>query len=152
MGRSSTLGRRVCGATLLDGVARRRADLHRPATARVDAALGVASVAAARAVSVALHGPARARQRGCSGDGRGFSPFAAFRLHSIFSSAENFRRVLRRMSRTAFSAESFWGMGPTSSRSLEPSLRSSLDLVQTQLTASTWLSRMRMSIRYHCEF
>jgi len=48
----------------------------------------------------------------------------------IFSSAENLRRVLRRMSRTAFSAESFWGMDPTSSRSL------SLDLVQTQLTAS----------------
>ena len=37
----------------------------------------------------------------------------------------------------AFSAEPFWGMGPTSSRSLEPSLNSSLDLVQTQLTAHT---------------
>ncbi len=64
----------------------------------------------------------------------GIQPSSTIR---IFSSAENFRRVLRRMSRTAFSAESFWGMGPTSSRSLEPSLRRSLDLVQTQLTGNS---------------
>ncbi len=45
------------------------------------------------------------------------------------------------MSRTAFSAESFWVTGPSSSRSLEPSLSSSLDLVQTQLTGSTPFAR-----------
>jgi hypothetical protein len=46
-------------------------------------------------------------------------PRRSSRTIRIFSSAENFRRVLRRMSRTVFSAEPFWGMGPSSSRSLE---------------------------------
>jgi hypothetical protein len=54
----------------------------------------------------------------------------------IFSSAENFRWVLRRILRTAFSAEPFWGTGSSSSRSLEPSITRSLDLVPTQLTAN----------------
>ena len=40
----------------------------------------------------------------------------------IFSSAENRRRVLRRIYRTAFSAEVFFSIGSFSFRSSEPSL------------------------------
>ncbi len=50
-------------------------------------------------------------------------------------SAENRRRVLRRMSRTAFSADAFLAMDSLSSRSLEPSLSSAPLSVQTRLTA-----------------
>ena len=53
----------------------------------------------------------------------------------IFSSAEKHRRVFRRMSRTAYSADAFFAMDSFSSRSREPSLRSSLHSVQTRLTA-----------------
>ncbi len=53
----------------------------------------------------------------------------------IFSWAENRRRVLRRISRTAFSADAFFSMDPFSSRSPEPSLRSSVQSVQTPLMA-----------------
>jgi hypothetical protein len=49
-------------------------------------------------------------------------PYDAIRT---FSSAENRRRVLRRMSRTAFSADSFFVMDSFSSRSQEPPLGSS---------------------------
>ena len=55
----------------------------------------------------------------------------------IFSSAENRRRVFRRMSRTVFSADSYFAMDSFSSRSQEPSLRSSTKNVQTRLTAYT---------------
>ncbi len=55
----------------------------------------------------------------------------------IFSSAENRRRVLRRMPRTAFSADAFVAMDSFSPRSLEPSLRSETQIVQTQLTGNT---------------
>ena len=47
------------------------------------------------------------------------------------------RRVLRRMSRTAFSADSFLAMDSFSSRSPEPSLISLARLVQPRLTAHT---------------
>ena len=55
----------------------------------------------------------------------------------IYSSAENRRRVLRRISRTAFSADAFFSMDSLSLRSLEPSLRSPAHSVQTRLTAHT---------------
>jgi len=61
----------------------------------------------------------------------------------IFSSAENRRRVFRRMSRTAFSADAFFVMDPFSSRSPEPSLRSPTKNVQTQLTGNTGSTRQR---------
>ncbi len=56
---------------------------------------------------------------------------------------ENRRRVLRRISQTAFSADAFFSTDSLSFRSLEPSLSLSLDLVQTQLTANTGLEGVR---------
>ena len=50
------------------------------------------------------------------------------------ASAENRRRVLRRMSRTACSAESFFAMDSFSFRSPEPSLGSETESVKTRLT------------------
>jgi len=58
-------------------------------------------------------------------------------LIRIFSSAENRRRVFRRMSRTAFSADSFSAMDSFSSRSLESSLGSETQIVETGLTVYT---------------
>ncbi len=67
--------------------------------------------------------------------------FSAEEKIRIFSSAEKRRLVLRRISRTAFSAEGFFSMGFLSFRSRKPSLTSQAQFVQTRLTASSGLGR-----------